>query len=129
MELGTPRSESHHCAVVVRFGANGSALILTGAGNGVGTDHLRACHIEQENLACKPVVRIIPGKRAYGGTVARDYRRSAEPAARTSEMNHSLVGGAIILVDVEVEAAGDKDTSIAGNPVKNVTGAGACDTE
>ena len=51
MELGTPRSESHHCAVVVRLRANGRALKLASARHWVRTDHLRACHIEQEHFA------------------------------------------------------------------------------
>ena len=69
MELGSPGSESHYRAVVVRFRANGSALILAGAGDWVGTDHLGAGDIEQEDLAREPV-REIAGKRAYGRTVA-----------------------------------------------------------
>ena len=129
MELGTPRSESHDRAVVVRLRANGSALILAGAGHGVGTDHLGAGDIEQENLACKPVVRVIAGKRTYGGAVARNYGRPAEPVTRTTKVNHSLVSRAVILVNVKVEAAGDKHTPIAGDPVIDVTGSGACDAE
>lgn len=129
MELGTPGSESHHCAVVVGFGANGRALIHAGAGHRVGTDHLGAGNVEQNDLAREPVIRIIPGKRTHGRAVVRDYGRPAEPAIRKTEVNHSLVGGAVKLVDVEVEAVDDKHTAIAGNPVKDVTGTGAGDTE
>jgi hypothetical protein len=129
MELRTPRSESHHRAVVIGFRANGSALILAGAGHGVGTDQLSAGNIEQVHLTCEPVIRVIAGKRTYGGTVARNYGRPAKPATRTSEMNHSLVGGAVKLVNVEVKAASDKHVPIAGNPVKDVAGARASDTE
>ena len=128
MELGTPRSESHHCAVVVRLRANGSALILARARDGIGTDHLRAVDIEQEDLAREPVGEI-PRKRTYRGTISRYDGRSAEPATRTSEVDHSLIGGPVKLVDIEVETVSDKHVPVARDPVKDVTGAGTCDTE
>jgi hypothetical protein len=62
---------------------------------------LGAGDIEQENLACKPVVRVIPGKRAYGGAVARNDRRPAEPVTGASKVNHSLVSRAAKLVNIE----------------------------
>ena len=104
MELGSPRSESQHCAVVVRSRANGRALKRASAGHGVGADQLGGSHIEQEDLAREPVVRVIAGKRTCGGAVARDYGRPAEPATRTTEVNHSLVSGAVVLVNVQDEA-------------------------
>ena len=128
MELGAPRSESHHCAVVVGFRANGSALILTGAGHRIGTDHLGAGDIEQEDLPREPV-REIPRKRTHGGAVARDYGRPTEPVISLSEVNHSLVGGPIKLVNIEGEAISNKHIPITRDPVKNVTGAGGCDAE
>ena len=99
MELGPPGSESHHCAVIVRFRANGRSLILAGAGNGVGTDHLRTRDIEQDDFAREPV-RIIHGKRTDGGAVARDDGRPAEPVIGLTEVNHSLVRGPIKLIDI-----------------------------
>ena len=78
MELRTPGSESHHCAVVVGFRANRCALKRTSAGHRVGTDHLATGDIEQEDLAREPV-REIPGKGTYGGAVSRNYGSPAEP--------------------------------------------------
>jgi hypothetical protein len=61
MELGTPGSERHHCAVVIRLRANRRALKRAGSRYGVGTDHLGTGDIEQEDLAREPVGEI-PGK-------------------------------------------------------------------
>jgi hypothetical protein len=69
MELRAPRSESHYRAVVIGFRANGCALKLASAGHGVGTDHLSAGDIEQDNLTREPV-REIRAKRTNGGAVA-----------------------------------------------------------
>jgi len=129
MELGTPRSESHHSAVVVGFRANWGALERATAGHWVGTDHLGVGDVEQENLAREPVDREIPGKRSYRGAVSRDYGRPAEPVIRLTEVNHSLVSRAIIHVNIKTEAISNKHVPIARNPVKNVTGSGAGDTE
>ena len=123
MELGSPGRESHDRAVVIRFRASGGALKRATAGHGVGTDHLGTGDIEQEHFACQPVVREISGKRTYSGAVARDYGRPPKPVTRKTEVNHALIGGAVILVNVEVEAAGDKHASIAGDSVKDVAGA------
>ena len=128
MELRTPRSKSHHCAVVVGFRANRCALKRTSAGHGVGTDHLGTGDIEQEDLAREPV-REIPGKGTYCGAVSRNYGSPAEPVIGLTEVNHSLVGGPIKLVNIEVEPIGDKHVPIARDPVKDVPGAGACDAE
>jgi hypothetical protein len=128
MELRTPGSESHHCAVVVRFRANGCALKRTSAGHGVGTDHLGTGDIEQEDLAREPV-REIPGKGTYGGAVSRNYGSPAEPIIGLTEVNHSLVGGPIKFVDIEVEPIGNKHVSVARDPVKDVPGAGAGDAK
>jgi len=123
MKLRTPGSESHHRAVVIRFRANGCALIHASAGHRVGTDHLGTGDIEQEHFACQPVVREISGERTHSGAVARDYGRPAEPVIRLTEVNHSLVGGAVKLLNIEVEAVGNKHVPIARDSVKDVAGA------
>ena len=128
MELGAPGSESHHCAVVVGFRANRCALKRTSTRHGIGTDHLGTGDIEQEDLAREPV-REIPGKGTYGGAVSRNYGSPAEPVIGLTEMNHSLVGSPIKLVDIEVEPIGNKHVPITRDPVKDVTRAGACDAE
>ena len=128
MELGAPGSESHHCAVVVGFRANRCALKRTSPRHGIGTDHLRTGDIEQEDLTREPV-REIPGKRTHGGAVARDDGRPAEPVIGLTEVNHSLVRGTVKLVNIQVEAISDKHVPIAGDPVKDVTSAGAGDAE
>jgi len=69
MELRAPRSESHHCAVVVRFRTNGRAIEGARARHGIGTNHLSTGDIEQDDVAREPV-RVIHAKRAYGGAVA-----------------------------------------------------------
>jgi hypothetical protein len=128
MELGSPRSESHHCAAVVGFRADGCALKRASARHGIGTDHLGTGNIEQDDLARKPVCKI-RAKRTHGGTVARDDGRPTEPATCLTEVNHSLVRGAVKLVNVKVEAASDEDVPITGDPVKNVASAGAGNAE
>ena len=69
MELGTPGSEGHHCAVVVRFRSNGRSLKVAGAGDGIRTNHLGTGDIKQDNLAREPV-REIRSKRTYGRAIA-----------------------------------------------------------
>ena len=128
MELGTPGSESHHCAVIIRLRPNRRALKRAGARYGVGTDHLGTGDIEQEDLAREPV-REIPGKRTYGGAVSRNYGRPAEPVIGLTEVNHWLVGVTVKLVDIEIKPIGNKHVSIARDPVKDVPGAGTGDAE
>jgi hypothetical protein len=105
MEFGSPRSESHHSAVVVRFRADGRTLKRAGARHRVGTDHLRTGDIEQEHLAREPVVREIPGKRTYGRAVSRDYGRPAEPIIGLTEANDSLISATVKLVESRAKPA------------------------
>jgi hypothetical protein len=44
-------------------------------------------------------------------------------------VNHALIGSTVKLVNIQVEAISDKHVPIAGDPVKDVTSAGAGDAE
>ena len=77
MELCAPRSESHDCPVIVRFGADRRPLKRASAGHRIGTEHLGTGHIEQDDLAREPI-REIRGKFLRGPL----HHRITEPMTK-----------------------------------------------
>ena len=129
MELCAPGSEGHNCAIVVRTGTNRCSLVHTGSADGIGTEHVMAWNIEQVDLATEPAVCVIGSKRAGGRAVMRNSRGAAEPEIRPGQMDYLDVGRAIECVHVEIEAAHCEYAAVAGDRIKDVPGARACDTE
>jgi len=129
MELCAPGSEGHNCAIVVRTGTNRCSLVRTGSADGIGTEHVMAWNIEQVHFATEPTVYVIGSKRADGRAVVRNIGGAAEPETRPGEMDYLDVGSAIECIHVETEAAHCEYAAVAGDRIKNVPGARACDTE
>jgi len=88
-----------------------------------------AWNIEQVDLATEPAVCVIGSKRAGGRAVMRNSRGAAEPEIRPGQMDYLDVGRAIECVHVEIEAAHCEYAAVAGDRIKDVPGARACDTE
>ena len=129
MELGPPGSEGHNCAIVVRIGTNRCSLVYTGSADGIGTEHVMAWNIEQVDLATEPAVHVIGSKRADGRAVMRNRRGAAEPEIPPGEMDYLDIGSAIECIHVEIEAAYCEYAAVAGDWIKDVPGARACDGE
>src|SRR6266478_4228472 len=129
MELCAPGSEGHNCAIVVRAGTDWRSLVGTGSADGIGAEHVMAWNIKQVDLATEPIVSVVGSKRAGGRAVMRHGRGSAEPEIRPGEMDYLGIGRAIECIHVEIEAAHCEYAAVAGDRIKDVPGARACDTE
>src|SRR5438094_8477429 len=88
-----------------------------------------AWNIEQVDLATEPAVFIIGYKGDGGRAVRQNSRGATEPEIRPREMDYLDVGRAIECIHVEIEAAHCEYAAVAGDRIKDVPGARACDTE
>ena len=129
MELCAPGSEGHNRAIVVGTGTNRCSLVHTGSADWIGTEHVMAWNIEQVDLATEPAVRVIGSKRTGGRAVMRNSRGAAKPEIRPGEVDYVIIGRAVECIHVEIEAAHCEYAAVAGDRIKDVPGARACDTE